>query len=570
MPERFRDESAGQYACDFLETLTHTRGEWAGQPFRLIDWQRAALMDFYSTMEPDDDGNPVRSFQYLYVEIGKKNGKSELASGLGLYHLVGDGERSPLVLLCSSDQKNARTNLWLPTKAMADELCSKSKYWRKRLKIVDSMMILRDNETGGELRCISSEAHTKHGYNSSCVIFDELHAQPNRQLWDLLTFGSGSARRQPVWIVLTTAGDDPDRKSIGWEIHEKARRIRDWRRQRDGLPDPMAAFITPERDDAGNIIQNECETLSEADDDPIWLPVIYGVGDLGDKKIDISNEELWKLCNPSLGVTLKMRTLRQEARAAAKSEAQERLFRWLRLNQWISTKAVGWIPLSIYDKTQWNGDKNDLLGKKCFGGLDLSSTTDLSAFVLVFPPQDGLDTWVMLPRAWRPLDTVSEAEARDHVSYTDWARAGYLDLCPGDMVDFDAIEQYITQCREKYKLQLVGVDPYLSRMLTGHLGELGVPVAEIPPTMKNMSPPMKQLEALIREHKMLHVHNTCARWCFGNVRCFVDGNENLKPMKNKSTGRIDITVAWIIAMAASALKSEPDINDVIAERGYAI
>ena len=359
---------------------------------------------------------------------------------------------------------------------------------------------------------------------------------------------------------MTTAGDDPDRNSIGWEIHEKCRKIVAWRR---GEPEqPLDA------------------------DDPQWLPIMYGLsamtGDDPDRiaEIDIYDEAVWKACNPSYGVTLKPRQFRAEARAAKQSETAERNFRWLRLNQWISTKDVGWMPLTLYDKTQWGPSAKEerskwveqLRGKTCYGGLDLSTSTDLTAFVLIFPPQDGLPKAVAMFKAWRPKDGVVEAETRDHVPYRDWERAGFINLSPGDIIDYTAVENSIFYASAMYDLRMVGVDPYLSRTLTQRLTERGVNVVEIPQTMLSMSPAMKELADMIRKGEMLHIHNTCARWCFGNVRCAVDGNENMKPMKNRSTGRIDIAVAWIIAQATWMLKRNegPDLADVISSGKFSL
>ena len=247
---------------------------------------------------------------------------------------------------------------------------------------------------------------------------------------------------------------------------------------------------------------------------------------------------------------------------------------------------MGWLPLTIYDKTQFNrpewkvlnaparrqAARDYLAGKKCFGGLDLSTTTDLTAFTLLFPPQEGLDTWAVLFWAWRPEEGVLEAEQRDHVPYRDWARAGFLALCPGDMVDFTMVEDAVAAAADVFDLDTLGVDPYLSRTLTPRLMERGVNVVEIPQDMKNLSPAMKEIERLIRAHQMLHEHNTAARWCWGNVRCAVDGNENIKPMKNRSIGRIDITVAWIISMAVALLRMPvgPDINEHVLSDDWGI
>ena len=579
------DQESGRFVCGFVERLPTTD---TGKPFRLYDWQRETLMEFYSTMDRDEEtGQLLRRYQYLYLEIPKKNGKSELAAALGLYHLFGDGELNAEVYLCAADKDNASIVFRAAVFMLETAPWTAKMIARGELKVVKSQKRVeyrqRVKAENGALRWVnvglmqvmSAEAFSKHGYKPSCVIFDELHAQPNRDMWDVMTGAAGSAHDQPVWIVLTTAGDDPDRKSIGWEIHERAAAIRDARQLRDILAnggDPRQVLSLR------RVSQEELPLAQEAllgRDESNWLPVLYGLtalyGDDPDElaKVDIWDEKLWYRCNPSLGGHLKLRALRLEAQAAKKSPAAEKLFRWLRLNQWISVKAVGWLPLTLYDKTQWGpsakGSREEwvkqLLGKRCFGGLDLSTTTDLTAFVLLFPPQPGLDTWVALFQAWRPLEGVEEAERRDHVPYRDWERAGFLELCEGDMIDFSRVEEAVSQATQRYRLECLGVDPYLSRTLTQRLMDRGLTVVEIPQTMAHMSPAMKEVERLIRSHQMLHVHNTCARWCFGNVRCAVDGNENMKPMKNRSIGRIDIAVAWIIAMATAIViaNQKPDL-----------
>lgn len=543
------DEKRANYVCAFLELLAFGSGDWKGKPFRLQDWQRKEIREFYGNVDTDPEtGRTFRVYQYLYQEVPKKNGKTEVAAGLGLYHLIGDGETDPQVYICAADKDNA-TICYNAMCGMLDE----RPWLDKKVKRVPSKRKIELLDGSGFVQVLSAEAYSKHGYNASCVIFDELHAQPNRALWDVMTFGAGSSRLQPVWIVLTTAGDDPDRHSIGWEIHEQCRRI-------------LAAR-------AG---------LGPAEDDnPIWLPVMYGMPDDPEEieKIDIYDENVWRRCNPSIGITIPLRVIQQEASEARKSEAKERLFRWLRLNQWIATKAVGWLPLTLYDRTQWHVPQLEetlkgnqlraamrqlLTGKRCFGGLDLASTTDLASLVLEFPPQPGLAYWVVLTHAWRPREGVLEAEKRDHVPYRDWERARYITLCDGDMNDFEQIKEAIRDAARMYKLQILGVDPYLSREISGSLMKEGINVLEVRQNMTEMSPSMKDIERKLRGGEMVHDHNTASRWCFGNVRCAVDGNENIKPMKNKSIGRIDITVAWIIAHAAAMSEPENKLADLLA------
>lgn len=573
------DREAGQFVCDFVERLPTTD---TGKLFSLYDWQRDALMEFYGTMCADapesgteESAERLRRYWYLYLEIPKKNGKSELAAALALYHLFADGELNAEVYVCAADKDNASivynaaifmatSAPWTAKMIAQGELrpieSRKRIEYRKRVKTGNGGYKWI---TVGILQVLSAEAYSKHGYKPSCVIFDELHAQPNRELWDVMTGAAGASRRQPAWIVLTTAGDDPDRSSIGWEIHEKAVGIRDARQLRRIRSDggDVRSVLSLRHVGDEDLADAEAELLGR--DEENWLPILYGLtamfGDDPDdlEKLDIWDESLWYLCNPSLGKHLSLRNIRMEAASAKRSEAEERVFRWLRLNQWITTKSVGWISLNLYDKTQWGPSKRrereewlrQLDGKLCYGGVDLSTSRDLTAFVLLFPPQPGLDAAVLLPYGiWRPAATVDEAEKRDHVPYRDWARAGFLDLCPGEVIDYGAVEERIREARERYDLRMVGFDPYLSRTITQRLAPI-VPIIEIPQDLKNMSPAMKETDDMMQRHTLLHVHNTCFRWTFGNVRCHADGNGNIKPLKNKSTGRIDPAVASIIVMA---------------------
>lgn len=587
------DREAGQFVCDFVEQLPTTS---TGKNFSLYDWEIDTIMDFYGTKE-EVDGELLRKYWYLYMEIPKKNGKSELAAALGLYHLFGDGELNAEVYVCAADKDEAaiifnNAHFMLRTAPWAAKMIATGE-----LNITESRKLIefrrqQFSENGGwewvtvgRMKVLSSEAFSKHGLKPSCVIFDELHAQPNRDLWDVMTFGAGSGRKQPAWIVLTTAGDDPDRASIGWEVHEKAVAVRDARRLRKILDeggDPRQVLSL--RRVADDDLPGKIEELLERDL-PNWMPVLYGltamVGDDPEdlEQVNIWDEELWYACNPSLGKHLSIRTLRLEAREARKSEAGEKLFRWLRLNQWISVKAVGWLSLTLYDKTQWGPSAKvaraewlkQLYGKVCYGGVDLSSTTDLTAFVLFFPKQDGLDQAVWLAHIWRSGQDVAGAERRDHAPYRDWARAGFLTICEGDVIDYADLERTIQEAKQLYDLKAVGFDPYLSRTITQRLMPI-VETIEIPQDMRNMSPAMKEIKEGMLQHEMLHVHNTCFRWTFGNVRIAVDGNENTKPMKNRSRGRIDPVVALIIAVAVWMIyrNKKPDLADAVARSDFSL
>jgi len=359
---------------------------------------------------------------------------------------------------------------------------------------------------------LSAEAYSKHGLNPTVVIFDELHAQKNRELWDTMTFGSASARKEPLFWVITTAGDDPNKLSIGWETHERATKIRDK------------------------------ELI-----DPTWYVRIYGAPE----DANIYDEAVWYEANPSLGVSIPIENVRKEALAAKSSEKSEKLFRWLRLNQWVQLKKLSWLPLTLWDNTCGTWTKADMIGKKCYLGLDLSSTTDLSALAILFPPQKDITEWRAIFEGWIPEEKIKERERRDHVPFRDWVKDRYLSATAGDMVDYDYIEAKIKQVSKEYKVKYLCPDQWNSRMLQSRLSKENIESVEVPQTMAGMSPGMKEIERLLRGGNLTHDRNPVARWCFGNVVIATDGNENTKPMKDRSIDRIDFTVALINAMSVA-------------------
>lgn len=346
--------------------------------------------------------------------------------------------------------------------------------------------------------------------NPTVVIFDELHAQPNRLLYDTMTFGAGAARKEPLWWIITTAGDDPDRLSIGYEIHEYAQAIIDGEKV-----------------------------------DPSWYARIYGA----DEADDIFSEETWYKANPSLGVSISIESVRKEATAAKNSPAAEKLFRWLRLNQWISLKKLGWLELTLWDSTVGKWQLSDMIGKRCYAGLDLASTTDLTGLALLFPPQDGIKDWRFIIEGWIPEDNMKARIARDHVPYDKWVAQKVLHATSGNTCDYDFVRARIETLALQFKIKYLCCDPWNSRMLTQQLEKTGMEVIEVAQNIAGMSPGMKEIERLLKSDSMTHDKNALGRWCFGNVIIAVDGNENIKPMKNKSRDRIDPIVALINAMS---------------------
>ena len=506
-------------SIEFVQTLRHT-GDFFGKPFTLLPWQTEVISDVYGTLTESG----TRQYKTAYLEIPKKNGKTELVAALGVKHLICDPPGGQIY--CAAAEREQASLVYKAAKCMIEQ----SKALTKRLKVRDSTKEIIHLRTGTFLKVLSAEAYSKHGLNPSVVIIDEVHAHKNRGLYDTLTFGSGAARaEQLVWII-TTAGDDPDRKSVGWEVHEKARKVID-----------------------GEVV------------DPTFYARIYGCPE----EADIWDEKNWFLANPSLGVTISLENVRQEALQARNSEAAEKLFRWLRLNQWVSLKRLGWLPLTLWDDTERPWTRADLLGKSCYLGIDLSTTTDLTAMACLFPPDDDCDRWRFFLDAWIPEDNMRERETRDRVPFSSWVRNGFVRATPGNCVDYSYLANFIEDAAHDFEVKYYCGDPWHLEMLRQLLPDQEQnKFLQIPQTMAGMSSAMHELERMFRSGEIEHAKNPCGRWTFGNVVVATDGNENMKPMKNRAPDRIDPICALINAMAA-AIKLEP-ARSVYETRGLRI
>ena len=496
------DKGKALERIEFIQLLK-LPDDFYGQPFILQDWEYQIIWDVYGTVKE----NGLRQYKYAYLEIPKKNGKTTFIAGIGISHLVLDPPGGQ-VYCCAADRKQAE----LVYNAAAS-MIGQDEDLSELLKVKESTKEIINRESGTILRVLSAEAYTKHGINPTVVIFDELHAQPNRELWDVMTKGAGAARKEPLWWIITTAGDDPDRKSIGWEIHEKAIKIRD-----------------------GEIAL------------PNWYVKIYAAPD----DADIWDESVWYAANPSLGVTIGIDGFREEAEEAKVNQADEKTFRWLRLNQWVQLKRIGWLPQTLWDETKAKWNRSELLKKRCYVGIDLASKIDIAATVPLFPPQEGFDEWRYFVDAYIPENNMKERVRRDKVPYDRWEKAKHLIATPGDAIDYKRIATQIEMYERDYDVAHYCADPWNLDILRQLLPEeISRKFIEISQTMGGMTAGMKELERLFRSRQISHEDNPLDRWSFGNVIVATDGNENIKPMKNKSIERIDPTVALINAMNAA-------------------
>ena len=525
----------------FIRSLKHTKGKWASVPFTLLPWQIQALTDIFGTTKE----NGKRRYNFAYLEISKKQGKSELGAAIALQGLCNDDEWAAEVYGCAADRAQARIIY-----DVAVDMVDQHSELKKHIKLIPSQNRMIYMPTKSFYQVLSAEAYSKHGLNASRVVFDELHAQPNRKLYDVMTEGSGDAREQPLFFIITTAGDDPDRNSIGYEVHKKAEDILLGQKTDDTF---YSMIYGIDRDNKRIWKGREYES-SEEDwtDEEVYRKVI-------------SSHETWKKINPSLGHTVDLEKVQNQWTAAAGNLAKEKNFRWLRLNEWVKLKTNKWLSLDFWDACKKNINIERLKGRPCYGGLDLSSKIDLTSFVLLFPPNDIATEWVVLPYFWLPEDNLAERVHRDNVKYDEWYHQGYLKTTPGNVIDYKHIEREIIRLSGEYNIQEIGYDPWNAMQTAIAMEEEGLQMVEVRQGYKSMSPPMKEIEQLTMGKKLIHNQNPMLRWNVGNVEVKGDDNDNIRPVKGKATERIDGLVAFINAMNRAI--HEIDNTSIYEERG---
>jgi phage terminase large subunit-like protein len=517
-PDSKYSKDAADYAVAFIQALCHTKGSWAGKPFELIDWQEQIIRDIFGILKP----NGYRQFNTAYVEIPKKMGKSELAAAIALLLTCGDNEERAEVYGCAADRQQASIVF-----EVATDMVRMCPALNKRVKILASTKRLIYLPTNSFYQVLSAEAYSKHGFNIHGVVFDELHTQPNRKLFDVMTKGSGDARMQPLYFLITTAGDNVN--SICYEVHQKAK-----------------------------------DLLAGRKHDATFYPVIYGA----EEDDDWTDPKVWKKVNPSLGITVSIDKIKAACESAKQNPAEENSFRQLRLNQWVK-QAVRWMPMEKWDKCAFKVDTEELKGRVCYGGLDLSSTTDITAFVLVFPPVDEDDKFHILPYFWIPEENLDLRVRRDHVNYDLWQKQGFLKTTEGNVVHYGFIEAFIEELGTQYNIKEIAFDRWGAVQMTQNLEGLGFTVVPFGQGFKDMSPPTKELMKLTLEEKIAHGGQPVLRWMMDSIFIRTDPAGNIKPDKEKSTERIDGAVALIMALDR-AIRNDSNSGSIYDQRGILI
>ena len=490
---RFDAQAARRAVAFFAECLTFTAGEWRGRPFDLRPWQQAIVGNLFGWKRPDG----TRRYREAFIYVPRKCGKSEMAGGLGCLLAFADNEPAAHVYCAAADREQARL-VFSAAKTMVlaePELARRGKIYTNSVTV---------ESTGSVLKVVSAEAYTKHGVNAHGVIIDELHAIPDRELVDVLTTSTG-ARRQPLIIYITTA--DYDRESICNEKYDYACKVRD------------------------GVI-----------DDPAFLPVIYEAS----REDDWTDPAVWRKANPNLGVSISVEYLERECQRARETPTYENTFKRLHLN--VQTQQdVRWLSLEAWDACDNTPiDLAALADRDCWAGLDLSTTTDVSALVLLFLDDDGGAT--VVPRFWIPSDNARKRERRDRVPYETWARLGLIEMTPGNVIDYDRIRARINELGRHLPIREIAIDPWNATQLSIQLQGDGFEVVTFGQGFRDMSGPTKEWEKLVVSGKLRHGGHPVLRWMASNVSVDSDAAGNLKPSKKKSTERIDGIVAGVMAL----------------------
>ncbi len=500
----------------FVNALPVTSGTFAGRKFKLRPWQREIVEGIYRTVKGR------RVVREAVITMPRKNGKTGLTAALALCHLCGPEAVARGQVYSAAAQRNQAALLYEEMKAIIEKVS-----WLKdRIIVRDFTKQLEDVETGSVYFALSAEAKTKHGFNVSCWIYDELAQAKDRMLYDVLSTSTG-ARDEPLGIVISTQSSNS--RHIMSERVDYALKVRD------------------------GIIA-----------DPSFFPCIY----IAPEEADPWDEATWHACNPALGDFRSLQEMRDFAAKARRIPAQETAFRNFYLNQRFAPAELRYIPRADWDACAIQSQEEidalpELLkGRPCYGGLDLSNKNDLTAFVLVFPFDDYR---IVLPMFWTREEGIEEAGSRDGAPYALWARQGHLLTTPGRVIDYQFVAKALADECAPYDLKMVACDPWQWEKFNQALIDMGadhIPLAKHGQGFKDMDPAVRVLEDIALKWELRHNRNPVMTWCLDNVRVALDAAGNRKFDKVKSTGRIDGIQALAMAMnlAESKQAEEPSFQ----------
>ncbi len=514
----------------FSEILVHTKGRWSRTPFHLRPWQLDLIMAplFGTVVWSDEFKRYIRRYRIAWIEVARKNGKSELLAGIALYLLVADDEDGAEIYGCAMDRDQARK-----VYDVAERMVHLSPLLSTRLKINKQAKRIYDLQTGSYYEVVAADAGGNLGHNPHGVVFDEVLTQKNGDLWNAMRTGMG-AREQALMVAATTAGDDP--QSFGKNEHDEMQKVAD----------------DPER--ARHVFVFMRNLPRDADP---W------------------DENNWHIANPALGDFLSLTSLQDEAQEAKNDPSKENAFRQFRLNQWVS-QSTRWMPMHLWDRC--TGDlwatpdwgRRQLVGRTAYAGFDLAAKFDLTAWCLVIPGDEpSEDPADILWRFWLPESSLERLDQFHDGKFTRWAKQGWLTVTDGSVIDYDKVIEDISEDARQFRIVAADCDewsmwPVINRIADA-LG-LDVEQGEITAyknTYDRISPGMTDLMGTVKREILRHHGNPVARFCFDQCEVrHAAYDPNLirpeKPERGRDKARIDAVPA--AAMAVNAWKSREGVD----------
>lgn len=509
------DRKEADRAIRFFGILRQSKGEWANQALELQPWQAFIVGSLFGWMQLRE-GKWLRRYRTAYLSVARKNGKTTLAAGIMLLLAFADGEPGAEVYTAATTKQQARI-CWLEAKRMV----AKSPALRSRIQAFADNLSWESQAS--KLEPLSADAETKDGLNPHGAAIDEYHAHPNGELSDVIESALG-ARRQPLIVYTTTAGSD-------------------------------SAGVCAQLDkDVQRILEGS------ADDDSIFGYIARI--DEGDRWDD---ERVWGKSNPNLGVSVKLHDLQRAAKRAKRMVREQNEFRRKRCNQW-TEQATRWLSMEQYDACDVPVDEEALAGAACFSGLDLSTTTDITAFVSVFPDADG--GFDVLCRFWIPEDNIDDKGQQDRAPYRQWVDEGYISVTQGNITDYDLVREDVKLFANTYAVTEIPYDKWNATQLATQLSHDGAVMVPMPQGYATLSEPAKYLEGLILSRRIRFGGNPVLRWMAANAAVQTGPNASIRPVKDKSTGRIDGIVALVMALGRAIVHlTLADDTSVYEERG---
>ena len=503
------DRKAAQRAISFIEKLKHTKGKWAGQRFKLEPWQQFILWNIFGWMKADG----TRRFRYVYVEIARKNRKTALSAGIGLYMIFADGEARPEVYSAATVKDQARICF-----SDAVEIVKKTDLKNYLSPYRNSIVY---ELKGGTMKPLSSDYGTHDGLNPSCGIIDEFHAHKDSGMFDVIKSAFG-ARRQPLMFIITTAGFNKNGACYAYR-------------------------------------SNVIKVLQGINEDDSLFGIIYTL----DSNEEWDNPKMWIKSNPNLGVSVFPEYLSDQVNDAKNRPEAVRNVMTKNVNLWVDAEKT-WILDDMWQKCIGTTDRESLRGCQCWGGIDLSNVSDITAFVLLFHENERFQ---LLPFFWIPEEKMMEKIRKENINYDKWVQQGYVKVTAGNVLDYDFVKADILQIVEEFDFQSTAYDRWNASQTIIDLQNEGMECSPFGQGYGSMGAPTKEFEKIVLTQKLEHFGNPVLRWMIASTVVKTDPAGNIKPDKEKSVQKIDGIVASIMALGEWMTAQSEEDNNPYNQRG---